>query len=192
MTAWLSAWDSTAPLQTATRIKDAAPLPPDNQLLRLDVIASATDISGGQLRAQGRPVLIPANLRSQFPSKPAPILLEATLQNGVLTASSVQVRNRPQDLGGEILLKGAVYWDGSSTPLTLREASVAIDGSTTIGTNCHTAPTGVPGDPFASAATRQHNEGPQPINCLIRHRRLTVSSQCGVGKASAVDLQSLT
>jgi len=136
VTAWLNAWVSGANLQTATRIKDAAPLPSDNQLLRLDVIAAATDISGGQLRAQGRLVSIPTNLRSQFPASPAPILLEATLQNGVLTASAVQVRNRPQDLGGEILLKGAVSWDGTSTPLTLREATVAIDGNTSIATNC--------------------------------------------------------
>ena len=192
VTAWLSAWDSTAPLQTATRIKDAAPLPSDNQLLRLDVIASATDISGGQLRAQGRPVSIPANLRSQFPSSPAPMLLEATLQNGVLTASSVQVRNRPQDLGGEILLKGAVSWDGTSTPLTLREASVAIDGSTTIGTNCpHSAQLvfleihaqrGAPGSTPTAAS----------ITCLSAPPADGVIRQGGVVQSVAVDLESLT
>jgi len=192
VTAWLSAWDSTAPLQTATRIKDAAPLPPDNQLLRLDVIASATDISGGQLRAQGRPVSIPANLRSQFPSSPAPILLEATLQNGVLTASSVQIRNRPQDLGGEILLKGAVSWDGTSTPLTLREASVAIDGSTTIGTNCpHSAQL-----VFLEIHAQRGAPGSTPtatsITCLSAAPADGVIRQGGVVQSVAVDLQSLT
>jgi hypothetical protein len=192
VTAWLSAWDSTATLQTATRIKDAAPLPPDNQLLRLDVIASATDISGGQLRAQGRTVSIPANLRSQFPSSPAPILLEATLQNGVLTASSVQVRNRPQDLGGEILLKGAVSWDGTSTPLTLREASVAIDGRTTIGTNCpHSAQL-----VFLEIHAQRGAPGSTPtatsITCLSAPPADGVIRQGGVVLSVAVDLQSLT
>ena len=136
VTAWLSQWASASLTQQATRTKDAAPVPTGTQLLRLDVMAAASDVSGGQLRAQGRPIAIPENLQSQFPSTPAPLLLEATLQNGVWTATTLQLRNKAQDLGGEILLKGAIPWDATAKSLTLREAKVAIGSATVISANC--------------------------------------------------------
>ncbi len=136
VTVWLSQWSGASRIQQAARTKDAAPVPAGTQLLRLDVIAAASDVAGGQLRAQGRPIAVPANLQSQFPNSPAPLLLEATLQNGVWTATALRVRNTAQDLGGEILLKGAVPWDAKAQSLTLREATVAIGSATVISGTC--------------------------------------------------------
>jgi hypothetical protein len=195
VTAWLSTWVSDATTQQATQIKDAAPLPPDNRLMRLDVIAAASDVSGGQLRAQGRPIAIPSNLQSQFPDSPAPILLEATLQNGVLTATSVQVRSRPQDLGGEIVLKGAVAWDGKAGALTLREASVAIDANTTIGSNCPQSPQSLQ-LVFLEVHAERGAPGTTPratsITCLSAPPADGVIRQGGVVQSIAGDFQSLT
>lgn len=192
VTAWLSTWVSDATTQQATRIKDAAPLPPDNRLMRLDVIAAKGDVSGGQLRAQGRPIAIPSNLQSQFPDSPAPILLEATLQNGVLTATSVLVRSRTQDLGGEIVLKGAVAWDGKADSLTLREASVAIDAYTTIGSNCPQSLQLV----FLEVRAERGAPGTTPratsITCPSAPPADGVIRQGGVVQSIAGDLQSLT
>ncbi len=136
VTAWLDQAGSASQTLRATRIKDAAPVPPGTQLLRLDVMASASDVAGGQLRAQGRPIAIPANLQAQLPHGPEPLLLEATLQNGVWTATALRARTTPQDLGGEILLKGTVLWNANASSLTLREATVAIQSGTVISGNC--------------------------------------------------------
>lgn len=134
--AWVSQWASPPQALHVTRIKDAAPVPTGTQLLRLDVLAAASDIAGGQLRAQGRPIAVPPNLQGQLPASPAPLLLEATLQNGVWTATAIRARGTPQDLGGEIVLKGAIPWDAAAQSLTLREATVLIGGSTVISPNC--------------------------------------------------------
>ena len=136
VTAWLSQWANPPQTLRVTRIKDAAPVPAGAQLLRLEVMAAASDLSNGQLRAQGRLITIPANLQGQLPANPAPLLLEATLQNLVWTATALRIRGTPQDLGGEIVLKGAVPWDATAQSLTLREATVRIVGSTVISPNC--------------------------------------------------------
>jgi len=136
VTAWLSQWAGASQTQQATRTKDAAPVPTGTQLLRLDVMAAASDVSGGQLRAQGRPIAIPANLQSQFPTIAAPLLLEAELKNGVWTATALRARSKPEDLGGEILLKGAIPWDATAKNLSLREAKFAIASATVISANC--------------------------------------------------------
>jgi len=138
VTAGLSQWANPPQTLRVTRIKDAAPVPAGAQLLRLEVMAAASDLSNGQLRAQGRLITIPANLQGQLPANPAPQLLEATLQNGVWTATALRIRGTAQDLGGEIVLKGAAPWDATAQSLTLREATVLIvePRSTVISPNC--------------------------------------------------------
>jgi len=136
VTAWLSQWATPPQTLRVTRIKDAAPVPAGAQLLRLEVMAAAADLTNGQLRAQGRLITIPASLQGQLPANPAPLLLEATLQNGVWTATALRIRGTAQDLGGEIVLKGAAPWDATAQSLTLREATVLIVGSTVISPNC--------------------------------------------------------
>ena len=192
VTASLSQWAGASQIQQATRTKDAAPVPTGTQLLRLDVMAAASDVSGGQLRAQGRPIAIPTNLQSQFPSSPAPLLLEATLQNGVWTGTALRARNTAQDLGGEILLKGAVRWDATAQSLTLREATVEVGSATLISANCPRsgqmvflevrALRGLPGSTPAATS----------INCPSIAPSDSVIRQGGFVQSIAADGKSLT
>lgn len=192
VTAWLSNWDSSAPTQRASRTKDAAPVPTGTQLLRLDVMAAASDVAGGQLRAQGRPIAIPVNLQSQFPSTPAPLLLEATLQNGVWTATALRARSKPEDLGGEILLKGAIPWDATASTLTLREAKVAIGSATVISVNCPQSGPMV----FLEVRALRGPPGTTPvatsINCLSAPPSDSVIRQGGFVQSIAADGKSIT
>jgi hypothetical protein len=192
LTAWLSQWDSAAQTQRASRTKDAAPVPAGIQLMRLDVMAAASDVAGGQLRAQGRAIAIPANLQSQFPTNPAPLLLEATLQNGVWTATTLRARSRPEDLGGEILLKGAIPWDATASTLTLREAKVAIGSATVISVNCPQSGPVV----FLEVRALRGPPGTTPvatsINCLSAPPSDSVIRQGGVVQSISADRQSLT
>ena len=190
--AWLSRWDSAAQTQRASRTKDAAPVPTGTQLLRLDVMAAASDVAGGQLRAQGRAIAIPANLQSQFPTNPAPLLLEATLQNGVWTATTLRARSRPEDLGGEILLKGAIPWDATASTLTLREAKVAIGSATVISVNCPQSGPVV----FLEVRALRGPPGTTPvatsINCLSAPPSDSVIRQGGFVQSIAADGKSIT
>ena len=192
VTAWLNQWDSAAQTQQATRTKDAAPVPTGTQLMRLDVMAAASDVAGGQLRAQGRPIAIPVNLQSQFPSNPAPLLLEATLQNGVWTATTLRSRNVASDLGGEILLKGAIPWDATASSLTLREAKVEIGSATVISANCPKSGAMV----FLEVRALRGPPGSTPvatsINCLSAPPSDSVIRQGGVVQSISADRQSLT
>ncbi len=192
VTAWLSQWVSVSQTQQATRTKDAAPVPTGTQLMRLDVMAAASDVAGGQLRAQGRPIAIPVNLQSQFPSNPAPLLLEATLQNGVWTATTLRSRNVAADLGGEILLKGAIPWDATASSLTLREAKVEIGSATVISANCPKSGAMV----FLEVRALRGPPGSTPvansINCLSALPGDSVIRQGGVVQSISADRQSLT
>jgi len=192
VTAWLSQWASASQTQQATRTKDAAPVPTGTQLLRLDVMAAASDVSGGQLRAQGRPIAIPANLQSQFPTNAAPLLLEATLQNGVWTATTLRSRNNAQDLGGEILLKGAIPWDANASSLTLREAKVGIGSATVISAACPQSGPMV----FLEVRAVRGPPGSTPvatsINCLSAPPSDSVIRQSGVVQSIAADRKSLS
>ena len=192
VTAWLRNWDSAAQAQRATRTKDAAPVPTGTQLLRLDVIAAASDVSGGKLRAQGRPIAVPSNLQSQFPSSPAPLLLEATLQNGVWTATALRTRNSPQDLGGEILLKGAIPWDATVQSLTLREAKVDIGNATVISANCPQSGPLVFLDVHALRGPPGSTPVATSITCLSAPPGDSVMRQGGVVQSISADRQSLT
>jgi len=192
VTAWLSQWDGAAQTQQATRTKDAAPVPTGTQLLRLDVMAAASDVSGGQLRAQGRPIAIPASLQSQLPTNAAPLLLEATLQNGVWTATTLQLRSKAQDLGGEILLKGAIPWDADAQSLTLREAKFAIGSDTKISVNCPQSGQMV----FLEVRAMRGSPGTTPvattINCPSTVPGDRVIRQGGVVQSIAADGKSLS
>ncbi len=192
VTAWLSQWANPPQTLRVTRIKDAAHLPAGAQLLRLEVMAAASDLSNAQLRAQGRLITIPANLQGQLPPNPAPLLLEATLQNGVWTATAVRIRGTPQDLGGEIVLKGAVPWDATAQSLTLREATVLIVGSTVISQNCPRSGPKVALEVHALRGPPGSTPVATTINCFSTVPDTTVIRQGGYLQSIASDGKSVT
>ena len=192
VTAWLSQWANPPQTLRVTRIKDAAPLPAGAQLLRLEVMAAASDLSNAQLRAQGRLITIPANLQGQLPPNPAPLLLEATLQNRVWTATAVRIRGTPQDLGGEIVLKGAAPWDATAQSLTLREATVLIVGSTVISQNCPRSGPKVALEVHALRGPPGSTPVATTINCFSTVPDTTVIRQGGYLQSIASDGKSVT
>ena len=192
VTAWLSQWANPPQTLRVTRIKDDAPLPSGAQLLRLDVMAASSDIANGQLRAQGRLITIPASLQAQLPANPAPLLLEATLQNGVWIATSLRTRGAAQDLGGEIVLKGAVPWDATAQSQTLREATVLIVGSTAISPNCPRSGPMVALEVHALRGPPGSTPVAITINCFSSVPDATVIRQGGYLQSIAADGKSVS
>ncbi len=192
VTAWLSQWTSPPQTLRPTRLKDAAPVPTGTQLLRLDVMAAASDVSAGQLRAQGRSIAVPVNLQGQLPASPAPLLLEATLQNGVWTATALRARNSAQDLGGEVVLKGAIAWDATAQSLSLREATVRIDGATTISPSCPRSGPMVYLEVHAVRGPPGSTPVASTINCQSTVPDATVIRQSGFVDTIAADGKTLS
>jgi hypothetical protein len=135
VTAWVPRSALTTSPWAATRVVDASPGVSGFGSLVLSTQISDFNLAKGEIRVQGMPVKLPANLLVSPPSVGATVQIEMTRVNGEYKAVTLTQRQNSNELGGSVEIKGSLLWPANPAQLSLRGNTVTIPNGA-LASNC--------------------------------------------------------
>jgi hypothetical protein len=139
----VSAWVDRAALGASPlpvlRLMDTQLSLSTQQTLTLGAQIGARDLALGEVVVQGLRVKLPANFQNNLPALGTAVQMTIVSDGATWQAQTLTPKQSNSELGGEVLLKGSLSWNPSTTTLTLRGTPVAVAAGA-LGSSCNGLP----------------------------------------------------